>query len=145
MAPGFGLVKGVIIDQHFAERGRIGRLIGAVAQNPRNLGVGIDQNTAIILDNPNCFHVLGEGAVYVVDGTGISDTNLAEGDTDETLSCFDIRLHVLKEGDQFDINTRRPINAGQEMVMPVEMPGDGDLQAEGARRARARADGHPQR
>src|SRR4051794_3290853 len=90
MAPGFALLRGVLIDQHFAERGRIGRLIGAVAHNPRNLGVGIDQNTAIIVDTPNAFRVIGEGAVYVVDGTGISDTNLADGRRNETVSVYDI-------------------------------------------------------
>ena len=50
MAPGFGLLPGVIVDQHFAERGRIGRLIGAVAQNPRLLGVGIDEDAAVVCD-----------------------------------------------------------------------------------------------
>jgi cyanophycinase len=140
MAPGLGLLKGVIIDQHFAERGRIGRLLGAVAHNPRNLGVGIDENTAIVLDNQNCFSVIGEGAVYVVDGTGLSDTNLAEGDRHEILSCFDIKLHVLKADQHFDINLRRPFNEAQQMIPQIELPGR-DVQAEGARRARSR-DGH---
>jgi cyanophycinase len=144
MAPGLGLLKGVVVDQHFAERGRIGRLIAAVAQNPRNLGVGIDENTAIVLENQASFTVAGSGAVYVVDGTDISDTNLAEGDMDEVLSCFDIRLHVLKAGQQFNIDTRRPSNADREVIMPVGFPGDDDLQREGERRARARdaTDGH---
>jgi cyanophycinase len=60
-------VRDVIIDQHFAERGRIGRLLGAVAQNPRELGLGIDEDTAVILRN-NRFEVIGSGGVYVVDG-----------------------------------------------------------------------------
>jgi cyanophycinase len=69
MAPGLGLVPDVIIDQHFAERGRIGRLLGAVAQNPRVLGIGIDEDTAIIVEGC-CFGVIGAGAVYIVDGSG---------------------------------------------------------------------------
>ncbi len=138
MAPGLGLLKGVVVDQHFAERGRIGRLIAAVAHNPRNIGVGIDENTAIIVDQDNCFTVIGAGGVYVVDGAEISDTNLAEGARDEVLSCFDIRLHVLKAGQQFDLNQRRPYKAPDEMVMRVESPTAHDPDAEAERRALAR-------
>jgi cyanophycinase len=61
MAPGLGLIGGVIIDQHFAERGRVGRLVGAVAQNPKNIGVGIDEQTAIVLEGGRGFYVLGSG------------------------------------------------------------------------------------
>jgi cyanophycinase len=138
MAPGLGLLKGVVVDQHFAERGRIGRLIAAVAHNPRNIGVGIDENTAIIVDQDNCFTVIGAGGVYVVDGAEMSDTNLAEGARDEVLSCFDIRLHVLKAGQQFDLNQRRPYKAPDEMVMRVEPPTAHDPDAEAERRALAR-------
>lgn len=108
MAPGFGLISGVIIDQHFAERGRIGRLIGAVAQNPRMLGVGIDENTAIVCDPGSCFTVVGEGAVYVVDGQDITYTNLTDEAQDRTLSAFGMRLHVLSMGDSFDMQSRVP-------------------------------------
>ncbi|HSH83324.1 MAG TPA: cyanophycinase [Herpetosiphonaceae bacterium] len=138
MAPGFGFLKGVIVDQHFAERGRIGRLIAAVAHNPRNIGIGIDENTAIMVDQDKCVTVIGEGAIYVVDGTGISDTNLAEGSQNEVLSCFDIRLHVLKAGQQYDLNQRRPYKAQGELVMPVPTPGGDSLGVETERRAMAR-------
>ncbi len=138
MAPGFGFLKGVIVDQHFAERGRIGRLIAAVAHNPRNIGIGIDENTAIMVDQDKCVTVIGEGAIYVVDGTGISDTNLAEGSQNEVLSCFDIRLHVLKAGQQYDLNQRRPYKAQGELVMPVPTPGGESLGVETERRAMAR-------
>lgn len=106
MAPGFGLISGVIIDQHFAQRGRIGRLIGAVAHNPRMLGIGIDENTAIVYDHRNRFEVIGEGAVYVVDGQDISYTNLTDEGKDRTLSAFGMHLHVLAMGDTFDMVTR---------------------------------------
>src|SRR3546814_11825572 len=65
MAPGLGFVRDAIIDQHFAERGRIGRLLGAVAQNPRVLGIGIDEDTAILLRDA-ALEVLGSGAVYKI-------------------------------------------------------------------------------
>src|ERR1044071_477846 len=57
MAPGLAFARNVVIDSHFAERGRIGRLLGAVVQNPRNLGIGIDEDTAIVLERDDCFWV----------------------------------------------------------------------------------------
>jgi cyanophycinase len=106
MAPGLGLIRDVIIDQHFAERGRIGRLLGAVAQNPRVLGIGIDEDTAIIVEGHR-FVVRGAGAVYVVDGAGVTHSNIAEAKPERTLSMYDVRLHVLSEEDCFDLNARR--------------------------------------
>jgi cyanophycinase len=107
MAPGLGLVRDVIIDQHFAERGRIGRLLGAVAQNPRVLGIGIDEDTAVVATGGR-FSVVGSGAVYVVDGEGVTRSNIAEAGPDRALSMHDVRLHVLSAGDAFDLATRRP-------------------------------------
>lgn len=110
MAPGLGLIEDVIIDQHFAERGRIGRLLGAVAQNPRVLGIGIDENTAIVVENDR-FRVIGAGAVYVVDGTDVTHSNIAEARRDEPLSMFGVRLHVVAGGDTFDLKKRTPARA----------------------------------
>jgi cyanophycinase len=109
MAPGLGLVRDVIIDQHFAERGRIGRLLGAVAQNPRVLGIGIDEDTAIVLEGC-CFRVVGAGAVTIVDGSGVTRSNIAEASPERTLSMHDVRLHVLSHDDEFDLDERRPLN-----------------------------------
>ncbi|HYP28930.1 MAG TPA: cyanophycinase [Blastocatellia bacterium] len=108
LAPGLGLIGGVIIDQHFAERGRMGRLLGAIAQNPKNVGVGIDEDTAIVIEREQSFYVLGSGAVYVVDGEGITYSNMAEDEADKTVSMYDVTLHVLSEGDKFDLTARRP-------------------------------------
>jgi len=115
MAPGLGLMRDVIIDQHFAERGRIGRLLGAVAHSPRVLGIGIDEDTAIRVDGDH-FEVLGNGAVYVVDGEGVTQSNIAEGRSDCALSIYDVRLHVLARGDAFDIKARRP----RDQQNPIE-------------------------
>lgn len=108
MAPGLGLIGDVIIDQHFMERGRLGRLLGAVAQNPKNLGIGIDEQTAIVVERGNGFYVLGSGAVYVVDGSEVTYSNIAEEDLNKTLSIYDVRMHMLSQGDRFDLITRRP-------------------------------------
>ncbi|MFL5801593.1 MAG: cyanophycinase [Roseiflexaceae bacterium] len=109
MAPGLAFLSGVVIDSHFAERGRMGRLLGAVAQNPRNIGLGIDEDTAIIVTGQERFEVIGSGAVYVVDGMGISYSSLSEEQPEGITSIFDIRLHVLGQGDHFDLHTRRPL------------------------------------
>src|SRR5215217_2653390 len=108
MAPGLGLIGGVIIDQHFMERGRVGRLIGAIAQNPKNLGIGIDEDSAIVVERGNGFYVLGSGAVYVFDGSEVSYSNIAEEDLSKTLSIYDVRMHMLSQGDRFDLTARAP-------------------------------------
>ena len=108
MAPGLGLIGGVIIDQHFMERGRVGRLLGAVAQNPKNLGIGIDEQTAIVVERGNGFYVLGSGAVYVIDGSHVTYSNIAEEDLNKTLSIYDVKMHVLSQGDRFDLINRKP-------------------------------------
>jgi cyanophycinase len=108
MAPGLGLIRDVIIDQHFAERGRFGRLIGAVAHNPRVLGLGIDEDTAAVVEDDR-FTVFGSGAVYVVDGNSVTHSNLAEARPERVLSMHDVTVHVLGTGDGFDLRDRRPI------------------------------------
>lgn len=112
MAPGLGLLPNVIIDQHFAERGRIGRLIGAVSQNPRVLGIGIDEDTAIVVEGQK-FRVIGSGAVYLVDASGVSRSNIAETAAEQALSIFDLKLHVLSSGDGFDLEARRPVHLSE--------------------------------
>ena len=109
MAPGLGLIHDVVIDSHFAERGRMGRLLGAVAQNPKNLGVGIDEDTAIVVEQEAAFRVIGSGAVYVVDGCDVSYSTLSDQHPDGILSIFDVRLHVLGHDDCFDLAHRRPV------------------------------------
>ena len=107
MAPGLGLMRDVIIDQHFAERGRYGRLLGAVAHNPRLLGIGLDEDTAMLVEGDQA-RVLGAGAVYVVDGETATHSNIAEARAECALSIFDVRMHVLSAGDRFDLGRRRP-------------------------------------
>lgn len=108
MAPGMEFLEGVVIDQHFAERGRLGRLLSAVTQYPHHLGLGIDENTAIVADS-GVFRVIGEGAVSVVDAGSLTFSNLDEVHRDESLALCDVRLHILPEGYGFDLVSRRPI------------------------------------
>lgn len=114
MAPGLGLIKDVIIDQHFAQRGRVGRLLCAIAENPECLGIGIDEDTSIEVSDKGFFKTIGSGAVYVIDGSTITYTNISEQHPEEMLSIFNIKMHVLKNNDRFDLTTRQPLKIEEE-------------------------------
>lgn len=108
MSPGLGFAEGIIIDQHFAQRGRIGRLLTGVAQNPEVLGIGIDEDTAIVVKDTGEAEVIGSGAVYFLDARDITYNNVSEQNSDEILSMFNVKLHVLKEGNIFNLLTKLP-------------------------------------
>jgi cyanophycinase len=108
MGPGMGFLPGVVIDQHFLQRGRLGRLLSAVTQQPVVLGFGIDENTAVVVNN-NQFEVVGEGAVTVVDVAEITHTNLGQILKDEDLAICGAKLHILPHGYKFDLKTRKPL------------------------------------
>jgi cyanophycinase len=108
MSPGFGLIKDVIIDQHFAQRGRIGRLLTGIAQNPEVLGIGIDENTGIIVNQSGVIEVIGEGAVYFIDGSTITYTNVSELYSDDILSMHNVKLHILTNKSKFDLRKKSP-------------------------------------
>ena len=108
MCKGIGLIKDVIIDQHFAQRGRIGRLLAMVAQNPENIGIGIDEDTAIVINNENMLEVIGSGAVYIIDGRGITYSNVSEQEYEELLSMYNVKLHVLTPGKKYDLLKKVP-------------------------------------
>ena len=111
MDPGMGFLPGVVIDQHFLQRGRTGRLLSAVTHQPVNLGIGIDENTAIAVKN-NQFEVVGEGAVTVYDVSQITHTNLGQILKDEDLAICGVKLHILPHGYRFDLASRNPIVDG---------------------------------
>lgn len=109
MAPGLGLLEEAIIDQHFEQRGRIGRLLCGVAENPFMLGIGIDEDTAIRVYPDAHFEVLGTNAVTVVDGSTIESSNVSELKPDEILAITGVTLHVLPYGYGFDMKKREVI------------------------------------
>ncbi|GAB4370326.1 MAG: cyanophycinase [Elainellaceae cyanobacterium] len=108
MEEGMGFLPEVVIDQHFAERGRLGRLLSAVTQQPVVLGFGIDENTAIIVDG-DIIEVIGEGAVTVIDISNILHCNLSELLRDEPLALCGAKLHILPQGYRFNLKERMPI------------------------------------
>lgn len=110
MAPGLSFIEGVIIDQHFDQRGRLGRLLCGVAENPGILGIGIDEDTAIRVFPDDYFEVIGSNAVTVIDGKSIRSSNVSELSPDEILTIADASLHVLANGYGFDFSRREVIN-----------------------------------
>ncbi len=100
MAAGLGLVQHVLIDQHFSERQRLGRLLTAVAQNPYLQGVGIDEDTALVIERGAGIEILGEGAVTVIDGRHMR-SNLAQIANRESPEMIDVHLHLLPAGSRY--------------------------------------------
>jgi cyanophycinase len=106
-APGLGLTEKIVFDQHFRQRDRLGRLLYLIATNPGLLGVGIDENTAAIVEDESSITVTGSGAVTIVDGSEIESTNVAEGESGGAIAVSNVRIHVLTSGCSFNVNTRK--------------------------------------
>lgn len=118
MGPGMAFLPGVVIDQHFAQRGRLGRLLSALTQQPVVLGFGIDENTAVVV-NGSEFEVIGEGAITVIDVADITHNNLDDLLKDEALAICGAKLHILPHGYRFNLKTRKPIlNDSSSSVKP---------------------------
>jgi cyanophycinase len=109
MGEGMGFLHSVVIDQHFAQRGRLGRLISALLQQPGDLGFGIDEDTGIIV-NGDEFTVVGRGAVTIVDQSDATYNNLDELLKDEPMAVCGVKLHILPQGFRFNLKTRKPIS-----------------------------------
>ena len=102
---GLGLIDNVIIDTHFVQRGRIGRLFQAVVNNPRTLGIGLGEDTGLYIHN-DVMTAVGSGLVILVDGRFIKDTNLTNINLGEPISIDNLVVHVMSMNDQYDLNTK---------------------------------------
>jgi cyanophycinase len=114
LTSGFGFLKGIVVDTHFTERGRFGRLIQAVTTNPKILGIGLGEDTSAIIKDGRDMEIFGSGLVIIVDGASIQHTNLNEVKEGDTLSVDGVTLHVLCQGDRFDIIDRKFIYPDKE-------------------------------
>lgn len=108
MGPGMGFLPGIVVDQHFAQRGRLGRLLAALVLQPAVLGLGIDENTAIIVTGDE-FEVVGAGTITVVDETTATHNNLEGLLKDEPIALCDVKLHILPHGYRYNLKTHTPI------------------------------------
>ncbi len=114
MAPGLDLLNGVIIDQHFDQRGRFGRLLCGVAENPDVLGIGIDEDTAVKLYPDMHFEVIGTNAVTIIDGKSIRCSNVSELNPDELLAIVGVTVHALPSGYGFNLKDRKVLRLKDE-------------------------------
>jgi cyanophycinase len=106
LAPGLGLTNRFIIDQHFRQRDRLGRLLTALAYNPFAVGLGLDEDTAAFIDPDNNVHVEGTGGITVVDASGVQFSSMAEIEEGQPVCLLGIRLHLLTRGATFNLHTR---------------------------------------
>jgi len=115
LAPGLGYWRDTVVDTHFAQRGRVSRMLVIFAHNPQILGVGIDEDTAVEVHPGERFTVIGNGAVFVFDGT-VTYSNAPDAGDDDVLAMTDSMMHVLPAGYSFDLRTKRPILPNGEIV-----------------------------
>lgn len=152
LASGLGLVEGCVIDQHFTQRNRYGRLLMCVAQSPNLLGIGIDEDTAAVITEGHSLEVVGRGVVTIIDGQHVV-SNAHQATRTRPLMVSGARLHVLPEGSLFDLDKRdlvvRPPDLDPEAAEEMREAEDdlrrlaSDIAAEGVsptylRRRRAR-------
>ncbi len=107
LAPGLGLTTSAIIDQHFRQRDRLGRLLSALAYNPRPIGIGLDEDTAAFIDGSERLEVLGSGAITVVDPSDLEYSSMDSAHQSDSVCMLNVRLHILTDGAAFDIRSRR--------------------------------------
>jgi cyanophycinase len=116
IAPGLGLTDKAIIDQHFRQRDRIGRLMTAVAYNPAKLGIGIDEDTALIISPDGHCEVVGSGAVTIVDGSQMEYTDIHAAKRYDRVAIIGMVTHVLTQGCCYDLDTRKARTPAQPVL-----------------------------
>ena len=107
LAPGLGLTNRFIIDQHFRQRDRLGRLITALSYNPFAIGIGLDEDTATFISPEGTLEVVGSGGVTIVDASEVSFSSIGELSEGQPVCTLGLRLHILVPGATFDLNTRQ--------------------------------------
>ena len=104
---GLGFINNVIIDTHFVQRGRIGRLLYACASNPVNVGIGLGEDTGLLITNGQTMEAIGSGLVILVDGTNMRHTNITDVEIGEPVSIENLTVHVMSLGDVFDLKNKK--------------------------------------
>lgn len=107
LVPGFGLTNRIVVDQHFRQRDRLGRLLTALAYNPFAVGVGLDEDTAAFIDPNRKLTVYGAGALTIVDASELDHSSIAEAREGHPVCLTNVRLHVLTAGGTFDLESRK--------------------------------------
>ncbi|MFL5772295.1 MAG: cyanophycinase [Flavisolibacter sp.] len=103
---GFGFLQHVIIDTHFDARGRFGRLVQAIAAQPGAIGIGLDEDTGVIIERGSRIKAIGSSSVVVVDGSHVTCNNIASIKSGMPLSISNLSVNVMSQDDVFDLTTR---------------------------------------
>ena len=106
LTTGLGLIQGVIIDSHFDKRGRFSRLAQAVAANPGAIGLGLGEDTGVIVRNGYELEAIGSGAVTIVDGRNVRHSNIADIEEGEPISIEGLIVHIMEAGNWYNVKTR---------------------------------------
>jgi cyanophycinase len=106
LSPGLGLTNRVVIDQHFRQRDRLGRLLTALAYNPFAIGLGLDEDTAAFIAPDNTVEVVGTGAITVIDPAGLEFSSMDQAQRNEPVCMLGVKLHILVQGSTFNLHTR---------------------------------------
>lgn len=107
ISKGLGFSTSTIIDSHFVKRGRFGRLMEAIASYPKKIGIGLGEDTGVLITEGNMIETIGSGLVIIVDGHDIGCNNVEEVEKGKPLSIENIRIHVLAKGNIYDIRNRK--------------------------------------
>lgn len=107
LAPGMGLTNRFIIDQHFRQRDRLGRLLTALAYNPFAVGIGLDEDTAAFIAPDNTVHVEGSGGITVVDAAEVQFSSMDSVNEGRPVCLLGVKLHILTQGATFNLHTRQ--------------------------------------
>lgn len=110
MSTGLGFLPDVIVDQHFHNRNRLARLISAISAYPDKLGIGIDEDTCALFEADGHLKVLGRGAVTIVDPRDVSYTSYPHVDLTDPVSIYNLRVHILSDGDCYNLLTHRALH-----------------------------------
>lgn len=116
---GLGFIDGVIVDTHFVQRGRIGRLLYATASNPGILGIGLGEDTGLFISDGNVMEAIGSGMVILVDGRNMADTNLTDVEMGQPVSISNMTVHVMCDGDIYDLSSHK-LTIHHPKVIPVD-------------------------
>ena len=119
MAAGLGILPGVIVDQHFEQRNRLGRLLAIIASNPSLLGIGVDEDTAGVVGPDRVLEVVGRRSITLIDGAD-SETDAWEVKAHRPLMISNVRLHSLPSGYRFDLERRERVAAPMLRALDID-------------------------
>jgi cyanophycinase len=122
MTAGIGLVKNIIIDSHFIKRGRFSRLMQIVSSNPGHIGLGLGEDTGVIMQYGQIIRAFGSGLVVIFDGQHIRYTNITTIDDNEAIAVENVHVHTLVKGHGYDLSRRKYLKPSDMQCLSLTCP-----------------------